>query len=141
MKPLLAILLLVNPSANQEMPPPPTIVADCFVPGPWIVFFEENGANLRKDAKPILHRMMEKWRDVPCGGFQISINGHTDLHERALIARRRAMTVRSYLIKAGMPSRNIRVRYKGSKEPRVVNSTDAAEPQNSRVELHAVWSE
>jgi outer membrane protein OmpA-like peptidoglycan-associated protein len=112
-------------------------VTDCFVPGPWIVFFDENSVKLRDDAKLTLDRLMEKWRDSHCGGFALAIKGHTDIHERAIVAGRRAKAVRTYLLGAGMTSRNMKLKDVGSQEPRVENHRDRAEPQNRRVYLHA----
>lgn len=122
--------------ATQQMPPPPP--SDCFVPGPWIVFFSENRADLNNEAKSALTYLLEKERDA-CGKFDLKIEGHINAGERSALARQRAEVVRRYLqgqkIEVRMTVQDI-----GNSRPRVPNTSPEPEIHNSRVEIHVRYN-
>lgn len=120
--------------ATQQMPPPP--LSDCFVPGPWIVFFSKDRADLNDEAKSALTYLLEKERDA-CGKFDLAIEGHINAGERPALSRQRALSVRRYL-----QGQNIEVRMTlqdlGNSKPRVPNTSPKSEVHNPRVEIHAL---
>ncbi|GAM02012.1 hypothetical protein SP5_070_00950 [Sphingomonas parapaucimobilis NBRC 15100] len=118
---------------TQQMPLPPP--SDCFVPGPWIVFFSKDRADLNNEAKSALTYLVEKERD-PCGKFDLNIEGHINAGESSALSRQRAEAVRRYLqgqkIEVQMTVQAI-----GNSRPRVPNTSPESEIHNPRVEIHA----
>lgn len=133
----LALMLAMVPDAGDRPPPPPPPIIDCFTPGPWIIFFEENGAALDFEDREVLDHLIARERGV-CGGFSIAIAGHTDRGEHPSSARRRAKAVRTYLLR-GFSSGNIAIEDIGSREPRIVHEGNVAELQNRRVEIRVLF--
>ncbi|WP_353935351.1 OmpA family protein [uncultured Sphingomonas sp.] len=121
------------PPAIQQIIPPP--LSDCFVPGPWIVFFSKDRADLTNEAKSALTYLVEKERD-PCGKFDLTIEGHTNAGERSALSRQRAVAVRRYLQGQKVEVR-MTVQTIGNSRPRVPNNSPGSIIHNSRVEIHA----
>ena len=127
---MLTLLLVLQATPSVEPRAPPVIRADCFTPGPYIVFFDRNSAMLGAEARAALDRFVREQAD-PCGAFRLIITGHTDRGERVSIDQRRAAAVRNDLARRGLraligPSRGM-----GGTSPRVgrpAGIEGAAEP-------------
>lgn len=119
--------------ATQQMPPP--LPSDCFVPGPWTVFFSKDRADLSYEAKSALTYLIDKERD-PCGMFDLDIEGHINAGERSALSRQRAEAVRRYLQGQKIEVR-MTVQAIGNNRPRVPNTYPKSEIHNPRVEIHA----
>lgn len=119
--------------ATQQIEAPPQY--DCFVPGPWIVFFKMDRLELSDEAKASLVYLLEKERDT-CGKFNLTIEGHTHTRERRALSRQRAEAVRRYL-QGQQIGVSINVKDMGSRVPRVPNTSTEAAIHNPRVEIHA----
>lgn len=124
---------LISPPVIQQMPPPPP--SDCFVPGPWIVFFSKDRADLNNEAKSALTYLVEKERD-PCGKFDLNIEGHINAGERRALSRQRAEAVRRYLQGQKVEVR-MTVQVIGNSRPRVPNISSESIIHNPRVEIYA----
>ncbi|HEV7291551.1 OmpA family protein [Sphingomonas lacusdianchii] len=118
--------------ASQQVPALP--VYDCFVPGPWIVFFNLGQAELTEEAKSSLAYLLEKERDT-CGKFDLNIEGHTHARENRALSRQRAEAVRRYL-RGQQIEVSMNVKDMGNRVPRVPNTSTEAEIHNPRVEIH-----
>lgn len=132
---LLLALQAVAPAVTP--PPPPMPIVDCFVPGPFIVFFDRNSAALGAEARSILTHFVQVEAD-PCGVFRFGITGHADRGERAGVDRRRVKAVRAFLTARGLRRLVAATRGVGNTVPRVVRAAGVDELQNRRVELHAM---
>jgi outer membrane protein OmpA-like peptidoglycan-associated protein len=119
-------------SATKQMPPPPS--SDCFMPGPWTIFFSKDKADLNNEAKSALTYLVEKERD-PCGKFDLQIEGHINDGERSALSRQRAEAVRRYLQGQKIGVR-MTVQDLGNSKPRVPNTSVDSEIHNPRVEIH-----
>lgn len=118
--------------ATQQIGAPPQ--SDCFVPGPWIVFFRMDRSELSDEAKASLAHLLEKERDT-CGKFDLNIEGHTHTRERRALSRQRAEAVRRYL-QGQQIGVSMNIKDMGSRVPRVPNASAGAVIHNPRVEIH-----
>jgi outer membrane protein OmpA-like peptidoglycan-associated protein len=103
-------------------------------PGPFIIFFEHSSSKLDSNSATILNNAVSRRGD--CGEMQALIAGYTDTSERRNLSKMRAATVRAYMIKRGMPERDITIRWYGSDRMRVSTPPRTAEAQNRRVEIN-----
>lgn len=101
------------------------------------VTFESNSATLRAESLPLLDRIAESlaaWPEV-----NVEIGGHTDANGAAAhnadLSRRRAETVRDYLMTKKVAGARLTVNGYGESEPIADNSTAAGRAQNRRVTL------
>jgi outer membrane protein OmpA-like peptidoglycan-associated protein len=101
------------------------------------VLFDTASANLRPGAREKLARVAGVLLTYP--GLHIAIEGHTDsvgsdAYNQGL-SERRAESVRSYLVRQGIPPDTVDAVGFGESHPVVANATAAGRQQNRRVEL------
>ena len=138
--------LTYNFTAGEAAPPPPAPVAQAAPPPPPAkkkivlrsVHFDFDKATLKADAKPILDEAIQVLKQE--GSVDIVVEGHTDSvgtdqYNQAL-SRRRAETVRSYLVDHGIARSRITADGMGESKPVASNDTADGRAQNRRVELH-----
>jgi outer membrane protein OmpA-like peptidoglycan-associated protein len=102
------------------------------------VHFDFDKATLKADAKPILDEAVQVLKQE--GSVDIVIEGHTDSvgtdQYNLGLSRRRAETVRRYLIDRGVAAARITADGMGESKPVASNDTADGRAQNRRVELH-----
>jgi outer membrane protein OmpA-like peptidoglycan-associated protein len=123
---LLPLLLAVGAPVSGRMP------LSCS-PGPFIVFFDRKSATLDADSRSILDNAISQRGN--CGSSYAYLLGHTDTSEPRIVSRKRAETVRLYLVKHGFPRRAITIAWRGAETLRVPTPQKTAERQNRRVEI------
>jgi len=139
--------LTYNFTQGAESPPPP--VAQAAPPPPPAppakkkivlrsVHFDFDKATLKAEAKPILDEAIQVLKQE--GGVDIVVEGHTDSvgteQYNLGLSRRRADTVRRYLIDHGIAASRITAEGLGESKPVASNDTADGRAQNRRVELH-----
>ena len=102
-------------------------------PGPYIVFFERNSAELSEEAREILDNAIAN--KGSCGNDMAAVAGHTDTSEAPAVSRKRAQAVRAYFVQHGFAQRDVRMSGIGAKRLRVLTADDTPERQNRRVEI------
>jgi len=133
-------------TAGEAAPPPPAPVAQAAPPPPPAkkkivlrsVHFDFDKATLKADAKPILEEAVQVLKQE--GSVDIVVEGHTDSvgtdQYNLGLSRRRADTVRRYLIDHGVAASRITAEGMGESKPVASNDTADGRAQNRRVELH-----
>lgn len=104
------------------------------------VNFAFDSAQLTSTARDILRRVAQTLKDSP--GFNVLIAGHTDsvgseAYNMAL-SRRRAQSVRDFLVSLGVDPSRLSTRGYGESRPIATNETEAGRATNRRVELRVV---
>jgi outer membrane protein OmpA-like peptidoglycan-associated protein len=101
------------------------------------VLFDTASANLKPGAREKLSRVAGVLLAYP--GLNIEVEGHTDNvgsdDYNQSLSERRAESVRSYLVRQGIPRDTIDAMGFGEGNPVVANTTAAGRQQNRRVEL------
>ena len=104
--------------------------------GPTLVFFDWGKGELSGDAKANLDKLAERYRQVP---RPMTIDGHSDRSgadaSNLASSRRRAGTVRDYLVERGVPGSAMSVRAYGETWPIIATADGVREVQNRRVEI------
>ena len=104
--------------------------------------FDFDKATLRPDNRELLSRIAGVL--LTSKGYQIDVFGHTDdigTEEYNLkLSQKRAQSVRSYLVEAGVDPEIISTKGFGKSSPRVPGTTPAARAANRRVEIAIVDS-
>lgn len=99
--------------------------------------FQFGTTELRPSAHAALDRYVEFARD--CGDATLTITGHTDSSgDEALnlyLSEQRALSVREYLVKAGLDPERVSASGKGSAMPVADNATAWGRSRNRRIEL------
>jgi len=133
-------------SASESVPAPPAPVAQAAPPPPPVkkkivlrsVHFDFDKATLKAEAKPILDEAVQVLKHE--GSVDIIVEGHTDSvgteQYNLGLSRRRAETVRSYLVRYGVAPSRITADGLGESKPVASNDTADGRAQNRRVELH-----
>jgi len=133
-------------TAGDAVPPPPPPVAQAAPPPPPAkkkivlrsVHFDFDKATLKADAKPILDEAVQVLKQE--GSVDIIVEGHTDSvgteQYNLGLSRRRAETVRTYLVEHGIVRSRITAEGLGESKPVASNDTADGRAQNRRVELH-----
>jgi outer membrane protein OmpA-like peptidoglycan-associated protein len=102
--------------------------------------FEFDKATLSAENKETLSRIAGIL--LASEGYRLFVDGHTDdIGDAAYnmgLSERRAISVRDYLVKAGIPSESIEVQGFGQKQPIAKAKTKAARAMNRRVEIGIV---
>jgi outer membrane protein OmpA-like peptidoglycan-associated protein len=102
------------------------------------VLFDVDSSTLRGVARTTLSDVAQVFARYP--DQTISIEGHADSTGAASynqrLSERRAESVRSYLVNAGVPSANLRALGFGETRPRASNDTAEGRQLNRRVEIH-----
>lgn len=103
----------------------------------FIVYFNFDRYDLTLDARKTVQDAATTFKQS--GSARISIDGYTDLAGSALynlkLSRRRADTVRGYLVQLGVPGGAIAESWHGKENPAVPTPDGAREPRNRRVEI------
>jgi outer membrane protein OmpA-like peptidoglycan-associated protein len=125
-------------------PPPPAPVAQAPPPPAKkkivlrSVHFDFDKATLKAEASPILDEAVQVLKQE--GSVDIVVEGHTDSvgtdQYNVGLSRRRAETVRRYLVEHGVASSRITAEGLGESKPVASNDTAEGRAQNRRVELH-----
>ena len=139
--------LTYNFTAGKAAPPPPAPVAQAAPPAPppakkkivlRSVHFDFDKATLKAEAKPILDEAVQVLKQE--GSVDIVVEGHTDSVGTDAynlgLSRRRAETVRGYLVEHGIARSRITADGMGESKPVASNDTADGRAQNRRVELH-----
>jgi len=133
-------------AAPEPVAPPPAPVAQAAPPPPPAkkkivlrsVHFDFDKATLKPEAKPILDEAVRVLKDE--GSVDIIVEGHTDSigteQYNLGLSRRRADTVRRYLVDHGIAASRITAEGMGESKPVASNNTADGRAQNRRVELH-----
>ena len=104
--------------------------------GPTLVFFDWGKGELSGDAKANLDKFAERYRLAPRA---MTIDGHSDRSgadaSNLASSRRRAGTVRDYLVERGVPGSAMTVRAYGETWPIIATADGVREVQNRRVEI------
>ncbi|MBI5471983.1 MAG: OmpA family protein [Ignavibacteriae bacterium] len=102
------------------------------------VNFEFNSAKLTEDSTPILERAYEALVANP--DVNVEIQGHTDAigsdAYNMRLSRRRAESVRNWLVQRGIKSERMTTVGKGEREPVASNETVTGRALNRRIEFH-----
>jgi len=122
----------------QPAPPPPVVVA---APPPqpvvYTVFFDFNRAALTPEARSVVQRAAADFQQH--GATRLLLTGYTDTAGgqgyNLELSRRRALSVREYLMQLGVPDGEIAVSARGESNLRVPTPDSVREPQNRRVEI------
>jgi len=104
---------------------------------PEAITFPVDSAQLRTGFVRSLNGLARNLQDYP--NTAVEIVGHTDSTGSASynqqLSERRALSVRSVLINAGVPSRRLRAYGQGETNPVASNASAAGRQQNRRVEI------
>jgi OmpA-OmpF porin, OOP family len=124
------------PPPVVDAPPPPPPPAVC-TPGPYIVFFEWDRADITSEAAGILDNAASQYAN--CGNAQVMLAGHADKSGSPKynvgLSQRRNANVRAYLEGKGIASGVISNQAFGEGAPRVETADGVRELQNRRVEV------
>jgi outer membrane protein OmpA-like peptidoglycan-associated protein len=101
------------------------------------IYFDLDKDTIKPKSKPVLDRAVKVFADFD--SIRIEISGHTDStgsveHNRDL-SRRRAESVKRYLVEHGIVESRIETRGAGPDEPVDTNRTAAGRAKNRRIEL------
>jgi outer membrane protein OmpA-like peptidoglycan-associated protein len=101
------------------------------------ILFDTDKDVIKKESKPILDRAVEVLQKYP--QVRIEISGHTDsaggYEHNVDLSQRRAESVKTYLIDAGIDAGRIETRGAGPNEPIATNDTKEGRAQNRRIEV------
>jgi outer membrane protein OmpA-like peptidoglycan-associated protein len=121
---------IVEPCPNGRLPPPGEI---CRSPGPYLVFFDWGSAAITPATASILDAVVEG-RRVEQAGARVVLSGSADRSGsdefNVALSRRRAESVRLYLLARGIEADAFEIRAFGETRPLVDTPDGAAEPQN-----------
>lgn len=107
-------------------------------PVSYTVYFLLNKDELTPDSLPVLEQVKAglRSRSVP----EIVVIGHTDrvgsVSDNDALSLKRAETMRTILVGAGIPADRIEVAGRGEREPQVPTADEVPEPRNRRVEIN-----
>jgi outer membrane protein OmpA-like peptidoglycan-associated protein len=128
----IAMLEEVPPKKVVEAAPPPKPL-----PGPYMVFFEFDKAELTDEAKAILAAVATDAGEAK--DAKIFTSGHTDRAGANLyndkLSEMRVEAVRQYLLDSGVGKVSVLTSSYGENQPMVSTEDGTAEPKNRRVEI------
>jgi OOP family OmpA-OmpF porin len=123
--------LLGGITYNFGAPPPPV------TPGPFIVFFDWDKADITPQAAAILDNAAAAYQQS--GQAHVVLAGHADRSGSASynvgLSQRRADAVKDYLAGRGVPESAMSTEAYGESRPLVETADGVREPQNRRVEI------
>ena len=123
------------PVVYQAPPPPPVAVTP--VEQNFIVFFDFNRASLTAEGRRVVQRAASYFQQD--GAAHMQLTGYTDAvgtqDYNLELSRRRALTVRNYLVELSVSPDEIGVAWQGKDGQRVATPNGVREPQNRRVEV------
>jgi outer membrane protein OmpA-like peptidoglycan-associated protein len=143
----MAVVNLTYHFGMTPPPPPPATPVVAAPPAPpapvapqkqvFIVFFEFDKSALTADGKRVVDAAAAAYKS---GKSNVAIAGYTDLAGTAqynlALSKRRADTVRTALVRDGVPAAAIAESWHGKESPRVPTADGVREPQNRRVEIN-----
>ncbi len=102
---------------------------------PGDVSFDTGRSDLRPGMRPVLDQFAREFS----GGMRVTIVGHTDSSGNDALNQplslQRAETVRDYLAARGVPTSQMTVAGRGSREPLASNDSEQGRERNRRVEI------
>jgi len=123
--------VVYQPQLQPQPAPPPQ------QPAVYTVFFDFNRAALTPEARSVVQRAAAGFQQH--GATRIALTGYTDTAGgqgyNLELSRRRALSVREYLMQLGVPDGEIAVSARGESNLRVPTPDSVREPQNRRVEI------
>jgi OmpA-OmpF porin, OOP family len=130
------------PMAEVAPPPPPPPapepVARVCTPGPYIVFFDHDKADITPEAASILDNAVTAYGD--CGQAQVMLAGYADTSGNPRynvgLSQRRSDNVKIYMAGKGIPDGVMSTRALGETALRVQTADGVRELQNRRVEIN-----
>jgi outer membrane protein OmpA-like peptidoglycan-associated protein len=101
------------------------------------ILFDTDSDHLKDESKPTLDSLVAAARTQPSWNF--TIEGHTDnvgseAHNQTL-SEKRALSVKAYLVNAGVDAKRLATQGFGSSHPVASNDTALGRSQNRRVEV------
>jgi outer membrane protein OmpA-like peptidoglycan-associated protein len=118
------------PTAQPAPPPPPPART-------FIVYFDYDKANLTPDGATVVQQAAGAFRAT--GSARIMVTGYTDLagtqQYNLGLSKRRADTVKTELVKDGVPAAAIVEAWRGKENPAVPTADGVREARNRRVEI------
>jgi outer membrane protein OmpA-like peptidoglycan-associated protein len=118
------------PQIAEASPPPHT-------PPLFLVFFDFDKATLTPAGAQVVEQAAAAYRSA--GAARVDVTGYTDLVGSVAynlkLSKRRADTVRAYLMNLGVPASAIIERARGKQDPRVPTADGVRERENRRVEI------
>jgi OOP family OmpA-OmpF porin len=123
------------PASAQVQFPPPVIISGS--PEVYVVYFDYNSHNLSLDAKDTLVRAAAAFKNgnLP----RITVSGHTDTSGSSRynkrLSKRRADSVKDYLITLGVPPLDIATKALGESSLPVPTADGTKEAKNRRAEI------
>ncbi len=104
------------------------------------VYFEFDRARIQEVSFPLLNEVASVLKDRPT--MRVRIEGHTDSRGRRAynlrLSRRRANSVRQYLIEQGVSGDRMEAQGYGMSRPIATNRTEEGRDKNRRVEFHII---
>ncbi|HZU62597.1 MAG TPA: OmpA family protein [Novosphingobium sp.] len=128
-----------NPAYMPPPPPPPAAAPApvAAMPGPFLVFFDWDKADITPEASATLDKAASAYQQT--GMASVQLTGHTDKTGAAdynmALSLRRAESVKVYLAGRGVPRDVMVVHGMGATQPRVQTADGVREVQNRRVEI------
>lgn len=127
----------VAPAVAPAIASPVTPAIMPAAPRTFLVFFDFDKTTLTSAGTRVLEEAANTFRNS--GSARLDLAGYTDLSGSAKynleLSRRRAETVRDYLVKLTVPASAITETARGKENPRVPTLDGVREPQNRRVEI------
>jgi len=106
-------------------------------PGPFLIFFDWDRADITPEAAAILDRAAEQF--MATGQARVQLDGYTDRSGTRSynqgLSERRAENARAYLVGRGIPEGVMTAQGFGEDRPLVETADGVREPQNRRVEI------
>ncbi|MBU2501114.1 OmpA family protein [bacterium] len=101
------------------------------------ILFDTGSAVIRTESRPVLDQVLGLLREE--SGWALTIEGHTDAvgpdEANLTLSRKRAESVKAYLVKAGIEEGRLEAAGYGESGPIADNDTELGRAQNRRVEL------
>lgn len=126
----------VKPAAS---PVDPTVCQQLFTQNltKGRIRFEPSSASINVDSAGLLDRLIEI--AMRCPNATVDIIGHTDGDGdpafNQTLSEKRALAVRDYLVRSGLPAERFTTQGYGSSQPIAVNNTEEGKLQNRRIEF------
>lgn len=104
------------------------------------IYFDSDQFVLDDRARRTLELLVRYLKERPLRPQTLFIDGHTDdvgrRRDNRLLSKRRAQSVRRFLVSQGMPPERLKIRFFGERQPHSSNDTPQGRAKNRRVRLH-----
>lgn len=104
-----------------------------------MVHFDFNSARIRPESHTLLNEFAKALRSPSLSATHMIVAGHTDSKGSAeynrILSQHRAQSVKDYLVKRGIPSKQLIVRGFGEADPIASNTTEQGRALNRRCEF------